>query len=297
MSTVVNDDYPSRKPTNEKLTDAQLKELVLANHVNTGSPSELTNGKTSNIPSEVISLPSRGYFYPEGHPLSSGQIEMKYMTAKEEDILASQNLIKQGVVIDKLLQSLIVTKINYNDLLTVDKNAIFIAARILAYGADYDVEIECPSCGEKTKHTIDLQQFEEKQVNWDLFEKGSPYHKFTLPASKQELTLKMLTHGDEKNIEEQSKLNKKRSKVSGIDRDLTTRLKQVIVEVDGETDKKYIDSFVDSMLSRDSLALRKHLKEVTPDIDTTFFFECPACAYEMDSMQLPIGVGFFWPGL
>lgn len=297
MSTVVNDDYPSQKPTNQQLTDAELKELVLANHVNTGVPTQFTQGKTIDVPTEVIALPSRGYFYPEGHPLSEGKIEMKYMTAKEEDILASQNLIKQGVVIDKLLQSLIVTKINYNDLLTVDKNAVFIAARILAYGPDYDVEIECPSCGEKSKHTIDLQQFEEKQIDWDMFEKGSPYHKFTLPASKKELTLKMLTHGDEKKIEELSKLNKKRSKISGVDRDLTTRLKQVIVAVDGEDDKSYIDSFVDSMLSRDSLALRNHLKEVTPDIDTTFYYECPACGHEVSNMQLPIGVGFFWPGL
>jgi hypothetical protein len=107
------------------------------------------------VPPEEVSLPSKGLLYPESSPLSSGKISMKYMTAKEEDILTNANYIRQGVVIDKLLQSLIVTKINYNDLLTVDKNAIFIAARILGYGKDYEVEIACPSCGEKSKHVID----------------------------------------------------------------------------------------------------------------------------------------------
>jgi hypothetical protein len=294
MSTVVNDDYPNQ---NQPLTDEQIKQMVMEKHTNTGIPDEFTGGSSGEVPTEVISLPSKGRFYPEGHPLRSGQIEMKYMTAKEEDILASQNLIKQGVVIDKLLQSLIVTKINYNDLLTVDKNAIFIAARILAYGEDYEVEITCPACGEKHKHTIDLQQFEEKEIDWEGFDDGSIYHKFTLPACKKELTLKMLTHGDEKRIEEMAKVNKKKAKMSGIDRELTSRLKRVIVSVDGESDEAYINKFVDNMLSRDSLALRKHLKECTPDVDTTIYYECGSCGHEVTNMQLPIDVGFFWPGV
>lgn len=294
MSTVVNDDYPNQ---NQPLTDEQIKQMVMEKHTNTGTPDEFTGGSKSEVPTEVISLPSKGRFYPEGHPLRSGQIEMKYMTAKEEDILASQNLIKQGVVIDKLLQSLIVTKINYNDLLTVDKNAIFIAARILAYGEDYEVEITCPACGEKEKHIINLQQFEEKDINWEGFEDGSPTHKFTLPACKKELTLKMLTHGDEKKIEELAKANKKKARMSGVDRELTSRLKQVIVAVDEHDDQAYINKFVDNMLSRDSLALRKHLKEATPDVDTTIYYECGSCGKEVTNMQLPIDVGFFWPGV
>jgi len=296
MSKVVNDDYPNNQKN--PLTDEQLKQMVMADHVSSANNNvELTKGESTNVPTETIALPSRGLFYPEGHPLKSGQIEMKYMTAKEEDILASQNLIKQGVVIDKLLQSLIVTKINYNDLLTVDKNAIFIAARILAYGEEYEVEITCPDCGEKSSHVIDLQQFQEKEIDWNIFAEGEATHKFSLPASKSELTLKMLTHGDEKAIEAAAKANKKRSKISGVDRDLTTRLKQVIVAIDGNEERAYINKSVDSMLSRDSLALRKHLKVVTPDIDTTIYFECPHCGHESTNMQLPIDVGFFWPGV
>ena len=90
------------------------------------------------FPTEIVDLPSKGHFYVQGHPLSSGKVEIKYMTAKEEDILTSQNLIQQGTVIEKLLQSLIVDKsVKVDDMLIGDKNAIMGAARILGYGKDY----------------------------------------------------------------------------------------------------------------------------------------------------------------
>ena len=92
------------------------------------------------LPTEKVELPSKGLLYSEDNPLSSGKIEMKYMTAKEEDILTNQNYIKQGTVLDKLLQSLIVSKINYDDLIIGDKNALFIAARSLVYGGNYTFE-------------------------------------------------------------------------------------------------------------------------------------------------------------
>jgi len=293
MSKVVNDEYPKGK---QVLTDEEIKAKFLEGAFNTGTV-ETVSATPSIVPTEVIDLPSKGFFYPEGHPLANGKIEMKYMTAKEEDILASQNLIKQGVVIDKLLQSLIVTKINYNDLLTVDKNAIFIASRILAYGKDYEVEITCPNCGEKSKHVIDLGEFESKEVNWDRFTPGQTTHTFDLPIAKNKLSLKFLTHGDEKKIEEAIKGYKKLSKVSGVDPELSTRLKHLIVAVDDNEDRAFINKYVDNMLSRDSLALRAYLKEVTPDIDTTFSFECPHCQFEQEKMAMPINVNFFWPGV
>ena len=291
MSKVVNDNYPNNI---RQMSDEEIKAKFLAESTNTGT---METFQKLDVPTEIIDLPSRGYFYPEGHPLSSGKIEMKYMTAKEEDILASQNLIKQGVVIDKLLQSLIVTKINYNDLLTIDKNAIFIAARILGYGKDYEVEIECPKCSTKSKHVIDLQEFDEKETDWTKHTKGECSHKFTLPISKKELTLKFLTHGDEKKIEDDSKAAKKLTKILGSDADLTTRLKNVIIAVDGDNSVGTINKTVDTMLSRDSLSLRTYLKESTPDINTTFTFSCSNCDHEQENMALPIGVGFFWPGV
>lgn len=248
-------------------------------------------------PTEVIELPSKGYFYPEGHPLAEGKIEIKYMTAKEEDILSSASLIKQGVVIDKLLQSLIVTKVKYDDLLLMDKNAIFIAARVLAYGNVYQAEVSCPKCSSKQTDYIDLSSFEEKTLNWDSFTKGKTTFDFTLPMTKKTLTLKFLTHGDDKVINENLKSAKKMSKLTGVDPELTTRLRQMIVAIDGNTDQAEIFKFSQNMLSRDSLALREYLKTITPEIDTTYHYECENCGHENHKMAVPITVSFFWPGV
>jgi len=123
-------------------------------------------------PTEQIDLPSKGLLYPESSPLSKGVVEMKYMTAKEEDILTNVNFIRQGVVIDKLLQSMIVTPIDYNELLNGDKNAILIAARILGYGKDYEFMLGNPETGESEKATADLTQIETKPLDESLFTRG-----------------------------------------------------------------------------------------------------------------------------
>ena len=274
-----------------QVSDDQLKAMV------TGNYSGVMKDSTPDTPTEVIDLPSQGYFYPEGHPLASGKIEMRYMTAREEDILTSQNLIKQGVVIDKLLQALIVDKFNYNELLIADKNALMIAARVLGYGKDYEVEVSCPACGEKSKHVADLTEFESRDIDFSIFTKGQNAFTFTLPASKKTLTLKFLTHADEKAVEEELKGLKKLSALTGVDSELTTRLKKAVVAVDGDEDRMTISNAVKSMLAVDSLALRKFLKEVTPEIDTTFSFVCPHCGHENEKIQVPIDVSFFWPGV
>ena len=149
---------------NEEMSDSEIKDKLL-------SQFKQEDVKKSNFPTEVVPLPSRGLLYPIDHPLADGFIEMKYMTAREEDILTSQNLIKQGVVLDKLFESLIVTTVNYGDIYSGDKNAIMVAARLLGYGNDYNVEIDDPfSPGTKQKLTIDLSQIEHKEVDYGLFE-------------------------------------------------------------------------------------------------------------------------------
>ena len=152
------------------------------------------------FPSEVIDLPSEGKLYPKEHPCSNGKIEIKYMTAKEEDILTNQNFIKNGTVINKLLQSLIVTPVSYNDLLIGDKNAILIAARILGYGADYTFEYTSPNTGDKEEVTVDLTELDDKELDENLMIEGRNEFAFTLPTSKVEITFKFLTHGDEEKI-------------------------------------------------------------------------------------------------
>ncbi len=194
MSKVPNA-YNIPETLNAEMSDAEIKERLL-------SEFKQTEVKKSNFPTEVVPLPSRGLLYPEGHPLADGFIEMKYMTAKEEDILTSQNLIKQGVVLDKLFESLIVTPVNYNDIYSGDKNAIMVAARLLGYGNDYTVELEDPfSPGTKQKVTIDLSQIEHKEVDYSLFENRKNEFDFELPNSKRVVTFRLMTHALEKQIE------------------------------------------------------------------------------------------------
>jgi hypothetical protein len=247
-------------------------------------------------PTEVVPLPTRGWFYPEGHPLASGEIEIKQMTAKEEDILANQDLIKKGKVLDKLLESLVVNKeVKIADILVPDKNAIFIAIRRLAYGDDYPVTITCPQCNVQNKVKINLAELNAKPFNFDDHPKGQNSFAFKTPSGL-ELTYKLLCQIDELSIDAELVQLKRLSKESSSD--LTTRLKYLITSVNGNTDRQAIRKFVDSaqFSAKDSLALRKHMREHNPDIDMAFDFKCNECSYERRS-DVPIGASFLWPDL
>jgi hypothetical protein len=274
----------------EALSDAELKAQLIAEH-------KPLAAKKSNFPTEIIPLPSKGLLYPEGHPLADGVVEMKYMTAKEEDILTSQNLIKQGVVLDKLFESLIVTPVNYDHLYLGDKNAIMVAARILGYGKDYTVQVEDPSSpGTKQKVTIDLTQIEHKEVDYSLFENRKNEFDFELPQSKRVVTFRLLTHGLEKDIDTEMKSMNKQIVRSGVDRALTTRLKHIIIAVDGETGRAAVNNFVDNELfAQDSRALRSYMKDIAPDLDMTFTFISEETG-EASELAIPMDVSFFWPG-
>ena len=237
------------------------------------------------FPTEVVELPSKGLLYAKESPLSSGTIEMKYMTAKEEDILTNQNFITNGTVIDKLLQALIVDKsINYSDLLVGDKNALLVAARILGYGADYEFDYQ----GEKV--TVDLTQIKNKDLSDNLNIEGKNEFSYTTPNTETLLTFKLLTHGDENKIEREVKGLKKINKESSAE--LSTRLKYIILSVNGSTEQQDIRSFVDNrFLARDSRAFRKHIADIMPDADIRFY---PDGGSE-EGVQIPIGIGFFWP--
>ena len=239
------------------------------------------------FPTETVDLPSKGYLYVEGHPLSSGKVEIKYMTAKEEDILTSQNLIQQGTVIDTLLQALIMDKtINVNDLLIGDKNAIMVAARILGYGKEYEFEYE------GKEQEVDLSKLNPKKIDFKKMTRGVNEFSFELPTSKRTITFKLLTGNDE------SKINKEviaRQKISkDLSSQLTTRFKHMILSVDGNTEQSYIINFVENeFLSRDSLAFRQYINDITPDMDMTV--KVTNSSGEEIEVTIPVTVRFFWP--
>jgi len=236
------------------------------------------------FPTEMVELPSRGLLYPKDSPLASGKLEMKYMTAKEEDILTNQNYIQQGVVIDKLLQSLIVTPINYGDLLVGDKNALLIASRILGYGKDYEFEYK----GER--HTVDLAELSNKDIDYSSLKPGKNEFTYVMPATGTTITFKLLTHADEQAIDQEVKGLKKLHKDSSAE--LSTRLKRVITSVEGDTTPSTIRGYVDNfLLARDSRAFREHIRSIQPDVDLRFFPEDGPTG----GVDIPIGVTFLWP--
>ena len=242
--------------------------------------------KDFQFPSEEVKLPSKGLLYPKNSALSNGFIEMKYMTAKEEDILTNQNFIENGTVIDRLLESLIITDFDYNDLLIGDKNALLVAARILGYGSDYDFMFR----GEKI--SIDLSKIEDKELDESLVVDRKNEFNFELPTSKIPITFKFLTHKDEKNIDAEIKSYKKINKNVSIEG--STRLKNMITSIDGNREIQFIRDFVDQkFLARDSRAFRNYYEEIQPSTDLTYSYEDRRG--NITKIDIPVGIKFFWP--
>ena len=242
------------------------------------------------IPTETVTLPSKGLLYPKESPLSKGEIDMKYMTAKEEDILTNANYMRQGTVIDKLLQSLIITPINYDDLLIGDKNAILVAARVLGYGKDYSFKY-LNSRGQEVEATVDLSKLNEKVLS-ESFTNNVNEFSYSLPKSGNVVTFKLLTHGDEKKIEAEIKGLQKVNPNGSYD--VTTRLKYMITSINGDRDIKSIRDFIDNaLLAPDARALREYYAKVQPDIDLTFMPDDEN--YTGEGIAIPISLNFFWP--
>jgi len=245
------------------------------------------------FPTEMVELPSKGLLYPEDSPLAEGKVEMKYKTAREEDILTNQNYIKQGIVIDKLLQSMLITKFDYNDLLVGDKDAIMLAARVLGYGKDYSFGYFPEHLDQEEKLTIDLTQIQEKSLKEDIIlNKGINEFKFVLPNTGNEITFKLLTHGDEQTIEKEIQGLKKIDSKNNFE--VTSRFRQILLSVNGDYDKKTIREFIEyGFLAKDSRAFREYLSTISPGIDLKYNYVFEDGVTE--DIIIPIGINFFWP--
>tara|TARA_Y100000385_G_C12961489_1_gene579961 strand:+ start:53 stop:799 length:747 start_codon:yes stop_codon:yes gene_type:complete len=238
------------------------------------------------FPAEEVTLPSKGILYSPESPLKDGILEMKYMTAREEDILTNQNLIANGTVIDKLLQSLIISKIDYNELLIGDKDALMVAARVLGYGSDYSFTYR----GKEI--TVDLSTLKDKPLSAEPIEEGKNEFEFTLPISKTKLTFKLLTHKDENEMKKELDGLRKIDKNSN--KELSTRLKYIILSVDGDYEKATIRNFVDNrFLAKEAREFRKYVNKIQPSVDLSFEYEDNEG--DTTKVDIPVGLDFFWP--
>jgi len=239
----------------------------------------------NKFPTETVELPSKGVVYPPDHPLRSGKVEMKYMTAKEEDILTNQNYIKKGIVLDKLLESLTMGKFDIKELVTGDKNALLISSRILGYGKDYTFSYD------GTEYTVDLTELDNKPFDETKVTPRGTFT-FTLPATGTKVEFKLLSDKDNEIIDQENESMKKFNKDSSSE--VTIRLKHQIVSVEGDNDKNSIRKFTEQMLAQDSRALRKYIKDMSPDVNLSTSVKIDGVE---ESIDIPISLSFFWPDL
>lgn len=249
------------------------------------------------VPTHFVELPSEGKLYPEGSPLHGVEsVELKYMTAKDEDTLTNKSLIKNGTVLDKLLQNLLVDKsIKPEDFLVGDKSALIVQTRINGYGSDYEVKVACPSCGNIEDYQFDLEEAYEKKTldfdNLDVRKTNSNTFVTTVPLSKAEVEIKLLTGKDEKTI---AKTNRMRAKNKMGELSLTEQMLFYIASVNGNSDRAYINSYVDTMPALDAKHLRATYKEINPAVELAQNFDCGACGYDQ-VLEVPFTSEFFWP--
>jgi len=244
------------------------------------------------LPTEIVTLPSKGKLYPEDNPLSSGEVEMSYMSAKHEDILTNANYIKNGTAIDKLLKALIISPIELDDLTVGDKNALLIAARILGYGKDYTINFYNKSTNQSEEYTVDLTKLNEKEIEWNKITTGSNEISCQLPQSKTNITIKFLTGKDEKKIADEIKGLKKLYPNESFD--IITLLKYMITSVENKRDSKDIREFIDNYLTaQESRFIREFYNKMMPDVDLNITIEKDG--YTQEGVNIPIGINFFWP--
>jgi len=236
--------------------------------------------KEFDFPTEVVDLPSKGLIYPKDHILSSGQVTMKYMSSKEEDILTNENYIDKQIVFDKLLESLTLNKFNIKELHPGDKNSLLVAGRILGYGTKYEFLYKGKEI-EVDLNTLSNKPFDETLIT----ENGTSM--FTLPHSGIEVEFKFLTELELDEIEKEVKKIQRFTPGVG---ELSIRLKHTLVSVGGNSDRNYINTFVDKqILARDARELRNYIRKISPDIDLTVVLE------DGEEVIIPINLNFFWP--
>ena len=283
---------------NNDLRAGQTQNAPLPSAENTQQEEVRSQGSLLSFvqPTEFVELPSNGQFYPEGHPLhGQDSVEIRYMTAKEEDILTSKALVTKGLVLDRLLSSILVDKsIAVDDMLIGDKNAVLIAARITGYGNNYEVQVQCPDCGTKFNHSFDLAtlQTNEKAELEDIGVtfSGGLFH-FTLPKTNVTVGVRPLTGHDEKAL---AKIEQKKKKYNLPESTLTDMLKTLVVTADGTSDKALIGQFIDIMPAVDSKHLRNTYSMIVPDVDMKQEIACTACG-SVSELEVPLTGEFFWP--
>jgi len=283
----------SRNEERLGLTDSKISDAGATPPLDVGTAS---TGLNFTVPTELVDLPTKGKLYPDDHPLKNVEhLEIRYMTAKDEDILTSPSLLRKGLAVERLLQNILIDKsVNIDDLFVGDKNALIIAARITGYGSEYETNIVCPVCGTHNKRTFELSDLETNFLeaegeDYKLTDSGTFLIK--LPKSKLDVEVRLLNGHDEKQMVADAE---KRAKHGLPESTMTEQFKRCLVTVAGSTDRGDIHNFVENMPALDSRFLRKFYNRVAPDVDLRQDFKCSTCSFE-ERLEVPLTAEFFWP--
>ena len=284
MSVRNNQDRTGARPSSDVTAAVEEETQALPNPMN------------FVIPTELVELPSRGQGYPPDHPLFNQEmVEIRHMTAKDEDILTSRSLLKKGVALDRLIDNILVNKkVRSMHLLSGDRSAIVIEARKYAYGNEYKTKITCPNCGTQKRYKYDLN---DKHIHYgEIPESVTPNERgnfvVTLPVSKFQIEIKRMTGKDEQEMLEAVRRQNKGN--NGVDTSLSQQLKPIIVSVNGDDRRTTCNYFAENMLSADTRILRDAYKKINPDVKLQFDFECRACGHEQE-LEVALDADFFWP--
>lgn len=265
------------------------EKVSLANPPQPGEPDYV-------VPTDLVPLPSKGKIYPAGSPLHNQEtIEIRSMTAKDEDILTSRALLKTGRAVSMLMKSCVIDKrIDPDQMVSGDRNALLVAIRITGYGAEYDVkQLECPECGAKSPHTFNLAKLKIKPLGKEPVG-GKNEFEVDLPVCKKKAVYKLLTGAEEKDLSDALEALKKSVGPGGVESAVTTRLLYSLVSLGGETDRTKLSNLVRNLPARDSKVLRADMDRTAPGVDLTQSFDCPECGEESE-VSVPFGTEFFWP--
>lgn len=278
-----------------KRSDSSYTQDDILSQIPKVSPTQDIFGWT--VPVEQVPLPSNGIIYPVDSPLHNREtLQIKAMTAQEEDILLSRALIKEGSVVSHLIKSCLIDKtIDVKDLLLGDRNSLLIAIRITGYGADYTATSSCPECNKEDTQTFDLSSIEIKRLGAQPIADGHNEFSFVLPVTKKTVTFKLLSVRDDEDV---AKIRERMSKLfpdSKVDGVVTRQLESQLLSVDGHRDKTAISAFIKAMPALDSRSLRNYMSSIEPGIDMRVDFHCKYCGAE-SKVALPAGAAFFWPG-
>lgn len=250
-----------------------------------------------SVPTELVELPSKGRYYPPNHPLHNAEtIEIKFMTAKDEDILTSPSLLKKGLAVDRFVQNVILDKrINVSSILSGDKNAILVASRINGFGADYKTKVTCPNCAKVSENEFDLSEIKhyygDDYGDYDIVATENGTFIVALPKSKFKVEVRLLTSKDENELTAQLQNREKNSNL--IETNLTDQLRKIIVSINGVTENRIINQAIDVLPAFDSRYLRAAYVKIVPGLDMTQHFECSSCGFAQE-VDVPMTIDFFW---